>query len=525
MKSNKLSAHTFFNNAICIMFEVLAVWILFSRMTFFTNKSSDNTFIRIVIFVGLLVSFAVILFLAGKFKAIYHNIKKAIANLSCGKMIFIIVAVGLVTKLSLLFILQIDSQQHGDFAKYWSFIQQLTNSNEITEDIEYAIRFPYTLIYATVFIPFTKIFGVSSILITNIYLVILFTVGSVLLFDTVKYHKGKNYAFVTAMLWICMPLGMIEPLLLVHENALVFFHILAIWLFFRVLPACKNKILKLICLLATAFVISYAAIINQFAYISIIAFIIICFIKLFKSKSRLKAFVSFVLVFVVLACSSVLCNVARNTYVENVVKGELTGAVATHELPFAWVLYVGASYEYAGSWNTEDFNTFIKYREIESVDEAKEYQIKIIKERYIDFLNHPAKLAKHLNNKMEVLNYPFSPINYDAGSKVNDFIMHGLNGHIQDARMAVYSLINVYVGLALVLTFRKRSEYDGHSSLPVYLMLFVIGNFMIMLLVETMPKYSSHLLFVYTTLISLGMNNIKHNINSFNDKIAKIIRH
>lgn len=354
MKHNKLSSHTFFNKAICVIFELLAVWILFSRMTFFTNKSADNIVVRIGIFVGLLISFGVVIFLAGKLKSVYHHIRKFIISLSCGKMIFIIVAVGLVTKLSLLFILQIDSSEHNDFAKYWSFIQQLTNSNEITQDIEYAIRFPYTLVYATIFLPFTKIFGVSTILITNLYLVILFTVGSVLLFDTVKYHKGKNYAFVTAMLWICMPLGMIEPLLLVHENGLVFFHILAIWLFFRVVPACKNKIVKLICLVGASFTISFAALINRFAYIGIIAIAIVFLIKLFKSKEKRKAFLSFVLVFILLVSSAVLCNVARSNYVDTVVKGELTGPITTHEIPLSWALYVGASYDYAGSWNTED---------------------------------------------------------------------------------------------------------------------------------------------------------------------------
>lgn len=505
---------------IAFLFEIFAILFLIARITYFTSSISENAIIQCGLVLFLIILFVLIVAGWEKFELIGSKIQSVVRNTSCKSMVVCIILCSLIVRVGLCFLLQIDSIHHPDSEMYWSFIQQLTNNGHIVENADYANSYNYTVSYAMFFLPFTKIFGAKSIVMMNAYLCVLFSIGSYFLFDTIKYYVGKNYAFVSVMVWTFLPIGALEPLFLAHEHSLVFLHIIAIWFLFRVLPSCNKIVLKFLSLFAGVLVLAYAALINRFAIISFIAFLIVLFIKLvinnFSIKNLMKILVvvvSFVLIF---SCVKTI----RADLVRRVVDDSPSVVTKGYSVPYGWPLYVGLNYESKGEWNAEDKERYYKYKEFDNKDDAQKHQINLIKERVNEYLDKPFKLVKHANDKLEIISYGFNPLNYDMGNSINSFIYHGADGLIHKAMTGLFALINILMALLLVLSVRIKKPND--SIITNYFRLFVMGTCGILLFTEVTPKYSSHLLFVLIALMVLGIKNANYNVKRIKNKCKKL---
>lgn len=488
---------------IALLFEILAVWFLFSRITYFLGSMAGYSVVKIVFIIVLSGVFIFTIFAWNKIEEFCEKIIDIVRKSSYQKLLLTIVFVSLITRIGLLFCLQIDSEHHPDCEMYWSFIKQLTDSGCITEHTEYATSYPYTVMFATFFLPFTKIIGADNIIYMNLYLCILFTFASALLFDTVSFYSGKNVAFASVMAWSIIPIGMLEPLFLAHENSLVFLHSIVIWLFFRVLPDCKKWYYQLPVVVCSALVASFAAKINKLAFIIICALIVVSFIQLVIKNFGFKSVALFLSIMFIFLALMIGVNSISDKYVDSVIKqNECSSTKVDYSIPYGWTLYVGLNYDSHGEWNSEDKETYYKYKNFETREEAEEYQLNLIKDRLNEYISSPKKTLSHLNHKMELLSYGFNPINYDMGNSVNEFIRYGAKGILQKAMTGFFALINIIVAFAMVMTFKFKNNSD--SKLEGYLKLFMLGVFAILLFTEVTPKYSSHLLFVYLIITVMG---------------------
>lgn len=517
----RLVKTNFLGKFIFVCFELLSLLFLTSRITYFLGSISENIIIKGILFLGIAGMFCLTILLWDKIEKFGLLVKDGIKNLSVTKMIFCILILSLITKISLLFILGIDSSLHPDCKMYWSFIQQLTNKGIIVENADYASRYAYTVMFSTFFLPFSKIFGAKSILMMNLYLCIWFSIAAVLLFDTIKYHFGKNYAFVAVMTWVLLPIGMLEPLFLCHENAFVVLQIIAIWIFFKLYPSAKSSINKTLCIIATSIVISYATTINKFGFISICAFSIVLFIDLIANKKSLKAFIKFFAIVLSFAIIYTGFSTVRSEFKDKVVDKSGVEQRTHYAIPFAWPFYVGMNYDSSGQWTAEDYETFYKHEKFETKEESQNYQKEVIKIRIDDYLKHPVKLVKHINDKFELISYAYNPIVYNAGNSVNKFIMTGYGGIIQKAMSGLFAIINIAFSIMIVLSFKLKKK---QNVLELYFKLMMLGTCGILVFTEVMAKYSSHLLFINLAIMILGLKDFDFVMKSMSDRIKGKIK-
>ena len=511
----------FANKSIAFLFEILAVFFLLGRMGKTLFSSTENTVLKIVILFGIFALFSAIILLWDKIDKIISFLKECITNLSVKRMIICIVLIGLITKFFFLFLFRMDPTKYSDFRMTWSFICQLTENGRITENVGFARGYKYYVMFSTFFLPITKIFGVKSVIIPSIYLCILFTACSVLLFDTINYHYGKNYAFAAVMAWILIPVGMLEPLILVHENAYVILHIIVIWIFFRLVPSTDSKLLKAVYILLIAMILAYASKLNRFALISMIAIIIIVILNSLKNNNWLISAIKAVAVLLVFASMISAFNMVQDKIFENYVEPRQSSSASGYSVlnGYGWPIFVGSNYDTYGTWSQEDYDEYYKYLEFDNKEDAIKYQKDLISKRLNEYKTHPARIPLHVIHKFENISYDFNPLYYQIGNSVNDFLINGMNGMIYKLMAGVFMLISVVISFLVVLSYKRKMKED--SSLMNYFKLFMLGCCLILLFVEVMAKYSSHLLFVYLSIAVLNYNNISSNIFSIRKKLLK----
>ncbi|MGN1168028.1 MAG: hypothetical protein ACI4S2_16530 [Lachnospiraceae bacterium] len=229
-----------FRKIINVFFFLFSFWILIARVINFSNLLPGNVLFKVLAVLFVLI--VVYLITKRYFINCYTYIYTVIMKMTVKQMIFSIVFISLGIKTILLVLFQIDSSKHPDCKVYWSFIQQLVQNGVITEHVHYASRYSYTMMFARFFVPYAQIIGIDNILWMNFLNNILFTIASLLLFDCINFYKGKNRAFFTVVLWNTLPSGIIQVLLLVHENVFVFLHIVSIWILFKIIPSINKKV-------------------------------------------------------------------------------------------------------------------------------------------------------------------------------------------------------------------------------------------------------------------------------------------
>ncbi len=511
--------YKFANKSIAFLFEILAVFFLLGRICKTLFSSSENIIIKTVILIGILAIFSAIILLWDKIDKKIAFFKECIRKMSVKRMILCIVIVGLITKLFCLFLFHLDPTKYSDFRMTWSFICQFTEKGRITENIEFANRYKYYVMFSTFFLPFTKVFGVKSVLIPSIYFCLLFTVCAVLLFDTINYHYGKNYAFAAVMAWLLIPVGMLEPLILVHENVLVILHIIVIWILFRLILSTDKKVLKVVYVVASSIILGYAGTINKFAYVSIFVLIIMAFIISLKEKIKLINVIKLIAIIILFVSMISVFGNLKLAIVEKYVEPAQTNITKGYNLKLGWPIFVGSNYETYGTWSQEDYDEYYKYYEFDNKEDAIQYQKDLISKRLNDYKTHPARILFHVIHKFENISYDFNPLYYQIGNSVNDFLVNGLNGIVYKIMAGSFMLLSIIISFLVVLSYKRKMSDD--STLMSYFKLFMLGCCLILLFVEVMAKYSSHLLFVYLSIAVLNYKNISSNAFLIRNKLLK----
>lgn len=494
------------------VFWVIMVLILISAVLSF-SESITMSWVKyfIVFFSVCFISLFVVL--GHRILLLLKNLLSFVNKYSIIKMCVIIFLFVALSKTFLVFLLEPDPAKHPDMATYQSFAYQLSRQGEITEYIYSAFMWKYEVIYGMFLVPIVKLFGENAKVLL-IFLSILFALISVLLFDIVRVHVGKNKAFITIMLFNMLPVGLFGTQLLLHETVLLFFYVISFWFLIKSLDNKYHVVLRIFAFLLSVLLITFGTQINQGGMIVIISYCLYIFVVFCNSRITINRLVKLCSVIACYLLCMVLMSYLCVTFVNNVVVLDETEKqkieqIQENELPYGWVLYLGANTKHSGGWNQEDAITYYKYQSMTNAQEAKQYQIDLIFGRYEQLLDNPLIIPYLLFNKLKgVWGVPLLQYWYGLGNSVNQFMLTGMHGIIHKLLWTISEL--TYLLLCTIIVFshnrRNKTPLNSFRSPVLQFKMFVVGITLLLLTFEVAPKYVSHLQIVLFTIALFDVN-------------------
>lgn len=228
--------------------------------------------------IGIIIVGIFLFYIFGKnlFQKVYR-LKEILNQISISKMFVFLFFFVLVSKVLLVFLLDNNASLHPDMKMYLSYATQLAEKGTITDNIAYALMFPYTVVYGWFLSPLVYIFGNDSKVCTT-FLSVLFAFITILLFDIIRPYVGNLKAFLGLLLFNILPVGLFETQLLVHETALLFFYVLSFWLLLKAVNGKFNIIIKILMIIFSSLLISFGAMINQGGKVVIVSYILLAWI-------------------------------------------------------------------------------------------------------------------------------------------------------------------------------------------------------------------------------------------------------
>lgn len=450
--------------------------------------------------------FAFLIIFREKIKKIFNIIKDFLSKIPSWQLALFLGLFSAVTKIALVFLFDNNADLHPDMAMYRSFAEQYANSGQITENVEYAHTYKYTVMYGLVLSPVAKLFGGDTKVFT-VLLSVLHSVAMVLLYDILKRYTGKEIAFSALLLYCVTPMGLLQTQLLIHENGLLFFHILGLWIFLKAFDS-KNGLIKQICyvVLASA-VISVGKSINAAGRVIILSFAIYAVSKIFEKGFNLKRLTKAVCVCLCLLVFYMGASTLTNVVVENTVASVEKTQNEYTKMPYGWALYLGFNYEHSGLWNSEDRKTYDLYKEFATDSEAYEYQEKLVSDRLGEYVSSPIKIPIHFFNKIKVLwGTQLSPFGYELGNSVNSFVIHGYGGIINKLLLLLNRAVFLVVYSMIFISRIKALKNKTISVTPaLHCKMAIIGVTAALLLFEVTPKYASHLHIMLFSIFAFGI--------------------
>lgn len=439
-----------------------------------------------------------------RLQSIGRRIKTRLEPIPAWKLALFLGLFSAVTKIILVFLFDNNADLHPDMAMYRSYAEQYAESGIITEGAGYAYQHSYMAFYGLILSPFAKLFGADTKVFT-VLLSVLHSVAMVLLFDMLRHYVKKELAFVTMLLYCIFPLGLLQTQLLVHENALFFFHIAAFWLFERAFRKNTHWLKGLLLVFAAAVVLAMGKSVNAAGQVFFISFGIYAVGKVFSAKLTLKKCVSLVCVMVIL----VSCYVGSTAMIHSLEKNTLAVNKEDQSLnyayPYGWSLYVGFNYDSAGGWTAEDNLLYHNYRECNNKEDAIQYQKDLLKQRFQIYADDPIKIPVLLFNKIKNLwGNQLLPFAYEQGNAINDFVLHGMGGIVNKLCILGNKTTTLLLFLMILLAqWRKRKYSEDEIGPDLHFRMAVIGVTLALMLFEVSPKYASHLYICFFCVLSL----------------------
>lgn len=488
-------------------------------MSRFIKKTVDIVFILLLIlilsamgialaetvFSGLIASVAGIVVLAAVFAFLYFcreyiiNTVKCVCKYLSGiaewKLALVLGLFSAVTKIICVFLFDNNADLHPDMAMYRSFAEQFAQSGKIIENAGYAFEYKYTAMYGLILSPFAKIFGADTKVFTTA-LSVMNSLAVVLLFDITKKYAGKELSFFCLLVYCALPFGLLQTQLLTHENGLVFFHILALWLFLKAFDNRYTIAKQLVFMFFASVVLSVGASVNAAGRVMLVSFAIYAFVKIFENGFSAKKAGQFVCVALSLIVVFSSVYVATGVVVKNCIENAEIMQENEKKMPYGWALYLGLNYEHSGVWNQEDVDTYGKYEDFDTKEDAYDYQKQLVKERFEFFASSPLKIPVHLFNKLKVLwGTQLLPFAYEQGNSINDFVLHGAGGIINKGCKVLDSMafIAVYAVILMSAISEMKKKRIKETGPFMHFQMTMIGVTVALLLFEVTPKYTTHM--------------------------------
>lgn len=453
---------------------------------------------KLYLLAAILLVFCALFFVFGKdvYSFADRKLLAPVKNASVMTLAIVLGLVTLVTKLIFVLLLDNDANLHPDMQRYLAFANNIANDGKITDYVWYAYRHKRTAIYGMILAPFAWLFGSDTQALTS-GLTILVAISNVLLFDIIRKKTGKNIAFVGLMIYNLMPVGLFQTQLLIHETALMFFHILSVWLMVKAAEKKFSVPVKLLFLVLSAVSIAIGKSVNPAGAVVVIALIIMTFIYIIKDRitlAKLAKFACLALAFlVVMSASEKVLTATVNTMIP---EDASYHSISEKKVKNGWTIYLAFNYEHAGGWNEEDYTTYYAYEQIEDVEEAREYQTNLVKERLGEYLEDPLKIPSLFVRKFYILwGNMWMSISYQQGNHIESFLNNGMGKMIYVA-MYLFSVMWYLIALTTILFARRKRRFqepDDLVSPNIHFKMVILGVTAALLVSEVMAKYTSHL--------------------------------
>lgn len=456
---------------------------------------------------ALLITIVFLWFKIDKIHEIVIRIFSLADVMSNKKKFLILLFVALSTKLLAVFIFQIVSiNDNSDINVY------VTTSNELAEYgvaksyANYCYSFSHMYWFSVFLLPVTKIFGVSQFA-YSIFLTLILTTSTMLLFDTVCYYCKKSCAFIAFMIFTLLPSQILLPQYVTHEIASLFFLSIAIWLYFKWYAKCDKKIHKFIVLLLTFVSLLFCSAVNAIGLVAIIAFAVVFLIE-FVRKHSLKNFLvsvtKMICLLLVFAIGVFILNIIQVNYSEIDYK-----KINNNKLQ--WTLYVGSNYESKGQWYLD--TRWDNFPDTYDQNEVNKYHQDLISERYNELLSNPEKAITLLKDKLVTIwgNFTYST-GYTNENIINKTMQSFYNKFLfKPFCLVEYLMLTLLSILGLFLIIMQYKQKKG--LFYVFCELYLLGTTALLLLTECRNKYIISIVpvFVMTVALMIDMDRSTNN--------------
>lgn len=433
---------------------------------------------------GFIAGLFGLLYLKRKSLAGFMNIMMEWAGkLTFKQCIWIISCISIITKLAAIFIFQINIiDVHPDVKAYVATAYELTHGGRVVTTANYCYDVPYTFRFALILAPVVKIFGWSQMAL-SIYLTMLLTIATILAFDLFNNLLGRQEGFWSVLIYSLLPGTILLPSFVIHENGLIFFGILSLWLYFRVYRNMESGIKKAGSFLLFAIALSYTMLINGGGYILAIALLIYIFMKdLLVERQGVQTVCQVLgIILVTLFIGKVLGDFQIS--VSDITESHRKNAVV-------WSMYVGANEETQGGWSYEDAKFFENYDENWPEEKISAYERKLMMDRWKDLLGRPGDLGKHMLNKLEkqwgVQAYTIGYVNELIPNKYVAWFYKKILFRLFLPGTFLIELLLLGWGILSIL----RDENEKQFSIVQVLKMYLIGMTLLFLITEVTVKYT-----------------------------------
>ncbi len=489
---------------------ILLLALILLAMSISLAETVFNGLIAVILgFAILAFIFSSILFFRKTIDLIFKSIYTYLSKIPSWKLALILGLFSAVTKVILVFVFDNNAALHPDMAMYRSFAEQYANSGSIAEHATYASKFEYTTIYGFILSPFAKLFGANTKVFTVI-LSILHSIAMVLLYDILKHYCKKETAFATLLLYCASPMGLLQTQLLTHENGLLFFHVLALWIFLKAFDNKYTFSKQLIFMIASSLILCIGKSINAAGRVFVISFGIYAFLKIFENGFDSKKIKKFACIIVSLLLCYAATSSATHAIINSTVEDTGESEDVNFRLAYGWPLYIGFNYETNGSWNANDRDTYELYNQFDNKDEAYDYQKSLIKARIETYKESPIKIPILFFKKIKVLwGTQLLPFSYELGNSANDFVLYGFGGIINKlcifVNCSLFLLLYTYIFITKVKSLKNKTASKVTPIL--HCQMSIIGVTLALLLFEVTPKYASHLHIMFFCIFALAFNS------------------
>lgn len=410
---------------------------------------------------------------------------KIVRRLSYGKMLIIIAVVSFATKLLSIMIFHVESLNDGsDIDVYVTAAYELGTMGRAVSHAAYLTSFSHMFWFGVFLSPVARRFGISQTAF-SVYLTLILTTSSLLLFAAFTEQVGKNKAFAVFLIYNLLPGTVLLPQYITHETALLFFESIAVWLYFRYLPKCRNLIGRAVIFLLFVTALLIASMMNAAGLVMCIAFAILFFVQFLRRpgiKTMIRFLSEILVLITVVSVGSLLAVSVQRKYCD-----APEDFVSSDKI--LWTLFVGGNAEHKGSWNLDDSEEFSSYGQDLSYNQVKRFRKELVIGRYKKLLQNPADLAYLIRQKLIAVWGAFEyPILYTNENIPDPCLQHIYNSLLDRPLLLLEYAASVMGGLiCLVEAVRHRKKSSNYALL---IQLFLMGTTAMLMLTECRNKYT-----------------------------------
>ncbi len=454
---------------------VISLWL---TMTNFFSIGQDFTEIKngyaCLILLGLLAILSVGFLVSKRFW-------RRILTLCAQHVIIVKVLIALVVILSIVarfsFLALEFSPADNDSASFYTIAGEFAASNSLGDHANYVALFPYVMNYNLLLGAVMKVFGINnfSIILLNTLLDVLATVLLFLILR--KLTKSKQTAQLGALIWWVSPFNIVFSALslpIIAVNTLI---LAALWLILRFVQNLMTKYAPLYAL-GAGVVLSLANSLRPIMIIFVIALVIYMALQFLSAKrGELKP----IRVLGLLALVVIPYLGLNAVYTQAV--AAMTNLPPTKNSS-GWSVYVGANFETAGQWNSENGHLDKVLAEEESLTSAQKRLLQEGVGRW---------LAMSGSEVMQLLVRKSLVLGADQADAIYDLKSYPAIWKRERVRILLHVLCTVYALVLIVASLCKFLADYKKSGLQLgfvhYLALVVVGLFLASLLVEVSSRY------------------------------------